>query len=405
VAVRGAAELSGDGPDSWEASGPLGRPSVDAGPLGLLPSLSRRQVRLGRRFGPGGPVGGPEALFAGLAEVAGDAVAVDRFEVHWRGAGLGRPGAIAQLAWPRLASRVALGIDPPLAHAIVDQLLGFERLPAEGRLQVTPVEWGILSFVIARALDRLEDRPGPHGPWDLAIDRVGPDPFDPAGLGPIVTWRWRVRVGQASGSARLWFPESLLAPWLRDDPPARPGPPIALARFADLASEWHAEAGLARLPRGLGRLRPGALLLIEGAPLRGTPRDPAGRVELAQVEASARSSFLARPVPESAAARLVLESPIRRTPTPREALAMTAPADASPPGTAPAEVPVTLTVELGRVNLPLGRLAALRPGDVLELGRHPREPVELTSGGRLVARGELVQVDTELGVRVTQVFL
>ena len=66
---------------------------------------------------------------------------------------------------------------------------------------------------------------------------------------------------------------------------------------------------------------------------------------------------------------------------------------------------MTLTVELGKVNLTLDRLADLKPGDVLELGRHSREPVELTSGGRLVARGELILIDTELGVRVTHVFL
>ncbi|WP_435006741.1 FliM/FliN family flagellar motor switch protein [Tundrisphaera lichenicola] len=71
----------------------------------------------------------------------------------------------------------------------------------------------------------------------------------------------------------------------------------------------------------------------------------------------------------------------------------------------PADVPVTLTVELGRINLSLGRVADLKPGDVLELGRHSREPVELTSGGKLIARGELVQIDNELGVRVIHVFL
>jgi flagellar motor switch protein FliN/FliY len=71
----------------------------------------------------------------------------------------------------------------------------------------------------------------------------------------------------------------------------------------------------------------------------------------------------------------------------------------------PLDVPVTLTVELGRVNLSLNRLADLKPGDVIELGRHSREPVELTSNGRLVARGELILIDTELGVRVTHVFL
>jgi len=74
-------------------------------------------------------------------------------------------------------------------------------------------------------------------------------------------------------------------------------------------------------------------------------------------------------------------------------------------GAAALDVPVTLTVELGRVNLSLTRLADLKPGDIVELGRHSRAPVELTSSGRLVARGELVLIDSDLGVRVTNVFL
>jgi len=69
------------------------------------------------------------------------------------------------------------------------------------------------------------------------------------------------------------------------------------------------------------------------------------------------------------------------------------------------DLPATLVVELGRVNLNVSQVASLKPGEVVELTRHSREPVKLTSGGRLVARGELVQIDTELGVRITQVFL
>ncbi len=68
-------------------------------------------------------------------------------------------------------------------------------------------------------------------------------------------------------------------------------------------------------------------------------------------------------------------------------------------------MPVTLTVELGRVNFTVTQLADLKPGDIVELHRHSRAPVELTSSGRLVARGELVMIDTDLGVRVTHVFL
>ena len=52
----------------------------------------------------------------------------------------------------------------------------------------------------------------------------------------------------------------------------------------------------------------------------------------------------------------------------------TAPTGPSSPAAdvAPLDVPVTLTVELGRVNLTLSRLADLKPGDVVELSRHSR---------------------------------
>src|SRR5262249_18262557 len=126
-------------------------------------------------------------------------------------------------------------------------------------------------------------------------------------------------------------------------------------------------------------------------------------------------SFTTEAVPLSGGGVLLLTGALQRDSLPREALPMNPSSSSEPaptPGDGgrtdapmPAEIPVTLIVELGRVNLTVGRLAALRPGDVVELGRHSFEPVELTSGGRLIARGELVQIDTELGVRVTRVFL
>lgn len=70
-----------------------------------------------------------------------------------------------------------------------------------------------------------------------------------------------------------------------------------------------------------------------------------------------------------------------------------------------ADLPVTLTVELGRLSLSLAKVADLKAGDVLELLRNSREPVELTSGDRLVARGEIVQMDQDLGIRILQVLI
>lgn len=68
-----------------------------------------------------------------------------------------------------------------------------------------------------------------------------------------------------------------------------------------------------------------------------------------------------------------------------------------------ADVQVEVAVELGRVKLPLRELLALGPGAVLELDRAADAPVDVLVNGCLVARGEVVVIDGEFGVRVTAV--
>lgn len=62
--------------------------------------------------------------------------------------------------------------------------------------------------------------------------------------------------------------------------------------------------------------------------------------------------------------------------------------------------PVVVRVELGVVELPARAWAALNDGDVLTLGRKLGDPAILRVGGAEVARGELVQIDGEYGVRI-----
>jgi flagellar motor switch/type III secretory pathway protein FliN len=66
------------------------------------------------------------------------------------------------------------------------------------------------------------------------------------------------------------------------------------------------------------------------------------------------------------------------------------------------EAPVVVRVELGAVSMAAGEWAKLRPGDVIETGQRVAEPVVLRIAGSAVARGELVDVDGELGVRITE---
>ncbi len=271
-------------PDSGYAEGAesAGAAVADAGPLGLLPRLSSRQARLEERLSSVAAGGGPSQVAGWLEPSLGAELVADRAEVLWRPSGLRRPGLVAQLSWPRVRTRIGLGIETPIAHAVVDRLLGYTRLDAEGRLQLTPVEWGVLTFVVARSLERLADRPGALGPWDLSIDRVGPDPFDPRDLGGVVTIRWPLRLGPVAGSVRLWLPETLVASWLAADlhSPTEPGEALR-DRLGDLAGVWRAEAGTISMPLGLGRLRVGGVLPLIDSRLRGTPQSPSGPIELA----------------------------------------------------------------------------------------------------------------------------
>jgi flagellar motor switch protein FliN/FliY len=69
------------------------------------------------------------------------------------------------------------------------------------------------------------------------------------------------------------------------------------------------------------------------------------------------------------------------------------------------DVPVEVTVELGRKNLRIGDVLRLGPGSVLELGKANGEPLDIFVNNRLVARGEAVVVGERYGVRLTEVLV
>jgi flagellar motor switch protein FliN/FliY len=66
-------------------------------------------------------------------------------------------------------------------------------------------------------------------------------------------------------------------------------------------------------------------------------------------------------------------------------------------------VDMGVTVELGRTRMTMRELLALRPGKVIELDRLARSPVDVLVNNTLLARGEVVVLDDELGVRITEI--
>jgi flagellar motor switch protein FliN/FliY len=67
------------------------------------------------------------------------------------------------------------------------------------------------------------------------------------------------------------------------------------------------------------------------------------------------------------------------------------------------DVPVELAVEIGRAHMTVGATLELRPGSIVVLDRIAGEPVDLLVNGTPIARGEVVVIDEEFALRVTDV--
>jgi flagellar motor switch protein FliN/FliY len=67
------------------------------------------------------------------------------------------------------------------------------------------------------------------------------------------------------------------------------------------------------------------------------------------------------------------------------------------------DVAVEIAVEIGRTRMTIGETLALAPGAIVSLNRLAGEPVDLLVNGKQIARGEVVVIDEEFGLRVTDI--
>jgi flagellar motor switch protein FliN/FliY len=67
------------------------------------------------------------------------------------------------------------------------------------------------------------------------------------------------------------------------------------------------------------------------------------------------------------------------------------------------DVPVDLAVEIGRARMTVGETLGLRPGSIIKLDRLAEEPLDLLVNGTRIARGEVVVIDEDFGLRITEV--
>lgn len=284
--------------------------------------------------------------------------------------------------------RAVLVLDATIASALVERTLGGEANGLDGAVApLRDFERGVLTYALARWLSGSSSRFVAAGVLSsplAVLEALGPPPHR--------RWPLDVQLGAVAGCASLWLPAGL-------------PPPDLPRRLPTWASELPIElrvraSSFALAARTLADLRAGDVVLPDGMALMRTPEGIEGDVWL-------------RPRGGTHAWKAVLSGGALRIGEERETITValersgriekeTGVKDGERVLETLGETPVTLSLELARFSLPLGELASLGPGEIVRTGAPIGERVTLRAGERVVAIGELVEVEGEIGVRILE---
>lgn len=136
------------------------------------------------------------------------------------------------------------------------------------------------------------------------------------------------------------------------------------------------------------------------------PVDPMD--DWASALAEQTSAETTAPAAEAAATTTVAPAPAMPTATPAAATVFPPLAQDAPSGFHNdigmiLDIPVQLTVELGRTKVPIKNLLQLAQGSVVELDGLAGEPMDVLVNGYLIAQGEVVVVNDKFGIRLTDI--
>lgn len=264
------------------------------------------------------------------------------------------PAARVGIDLPAVPAQAQLEVEPALVVRLVDLLAGGAG-SADGATALTPIEAAALELFALAALDGACSVPAIEEALSPRLSRGAFDAASPLAI------ELRIVAGEVGGQARLLLPASAVRALRRDvlaDAPGRAIPVVASLR-----------SGVTPLlPDELEALAPGDVVVVD------VPDDGLEDLVLP-------GGFRARGRREDDTFRVE-----ETTMTDRHA-----------------QIPVTLEVELARVEISLADLARLEPGAAIPLPVDRRGLVTLRSGERAVARGELVELEGAIGVRILSI--
>jgi flagellar motor switch protein FliM len=285
-----------------------------------------------------------------------------------------------------------LDIDAPLAVELVWLCLSGDVEPSLAAPRpLDRVEQGVLLYIVSRTVWAMWGRDAPLRVAGIAsvedLARIGP---------AAVTIRLEARAGACRGHAWLHIPPALsgllpLTPsptrgeglrWLDTIPAALH---VVIGRSRVAAGQWLDARQGDVLCLDQVWMRPDRARGVLSGPVR--LRLPSGMPRWRALLAPDGGVTVEGSVPPD---EETMDQPDDRLPSSPQALL--------------AEIPVEISVEVGRIALTVRDAIGLRTGQPLRLERRPGDPVELRIGPKLVARGDLVEIDGELGVVLREVY-
>jgi type III secretion system YscQ/HrcQ family protein len=350
---------------------------------------------------------------------------------------LAEPTFLATLAPLPHKPRGLIEIELGLAHAGIDILLGGGGETVALR-PLTDIEEGVMSFVVLEALRALSPSVAAGLPR-LRMEAILRNVEEAAGLlgdaSQVMVVQFRCDLGPHSGFIRIFLPSAVLG---MATPPEHS--PEAAARRNELfqrnasrltgVKAWlRAEVGRVEIASSdLASLRPGDVVLADEISVRSDQGEPGtaelrvgtGRVGRMDAEIFLEDGRYQARIADFAWGEAAREDAPEAPPSegPDEGTDedddVTNPTGARMPGERSMvdestnkeggellnDIPLQIAVELARVPITAEQVVSLRVGQVVDLNRVPGEPVELSVNGKIVARGELVEVEGHLGVRI-----
>ena len=318
-------------------------------------------------------------------------------------------------------TKILVDMDPSLATMAIEMLLGGPAQPTRFARALTQIEVGVLSYLLLRVITHF------HNGWDsgremgLTLDRVATSFAEVRTYAPaetdFQTLNIRLALGPRTGYVKIFLPNNLITEHfgrLTAQSGATPQeldymrrrlPSIADKQVTLRLTAAHLELS----PDDIANIEGGDIILLENHGLQKSAAGIEGTV-FVTLGFGKNGGFKGRLRIDGEQVKLEVVEIV----TQEQPLEASMPEDHDNDEDTGADnlpetegllrdVDASIAVELGRLRMNAAQVVRLRSGQVLRLARGPLDPVDLVVNGKLFARGELVEIDGEMGVRLIQV--